>query len=95
MTDRNKIRNNAATEAKDKKVAEAVKKTPPQAKKDTYYVTSQETTQCWNIQLRNEHVNGYWDEAREYCIWAVEPHLVEAMELHDFFVSGRVIKSKE
>jgi hypothetical protein len=40
-------------------------------------------------------MNGYWDEEREYCIWAIPPHLVEAMELHDFFVTGRVIKAKE
>lgn len=94
MKNRQETRNDAAKEAKAGKANEAVKKAAPQTNKPTYYVTADEVTQCWSIQLRNEHMNGYWDEEREYCIWAIPPHLVEAMELHDFFVTGRVIKAK-
>ena len=94
MKNRQEVRNDAAKEAKSTKAFDAVKKATPQTNNPVYYVTADEVTQCWDIQLRNEVMHGYWDEEREYCIWAIPSKLAEAMELHDFFVSGRVIKSK-
>ncbi|MBL96671.1 MAG: hypothetical protein CMF52_02555 [Legionellales bacterium] len=97
MKNRQEARQDAAKSAKSNKAKEAAKKSPPQKSKAVfeYYVTAEPTTQTWNIQLRNQHMNGYWDEMREYCIWAIPKELKEAMEMHDFFVSGRVIKSED
>lgn len=61
----------------------------------TWYVSSDKETSVFDVQLNDDRFSGTWDAARQYVRWKIPTELKDAMGVHHFTWTGRIVEDKD
>jgi len=78
----------------DEKPKKAKAKAPP-APAFTWYISSDKETSVFDVQINDDRFSGTWDAARQYVRWKIPTDMKDAMALHHFTWTGRIVEDKD
>ena len=61
----------------------------------TWYISSDKETSVFDVQLNDDRFSGTWDAARQYVRWKIPTNFKDAMSIHHFTWTGRIVEDKD